>query len=332
MGTLDALATPASPPVPRARDAVPIASVQPGGGFCFGLERAWGRWRRAWLRTLRPGYVRRMAALRQGECPGCPHDIIDPRDLAPVRNVCGFRFAEADDAFRWRDRLGLARRGLAEIVCATLGCGALIAACAALAAWLGHWAPLLPAAALLVLWSQMVWFFRDPTRAIPDDPHALLAPADGRITDVEEVADPDFPGGRAFRVSIYLSPWDVHLNRMPRTARVVRTRYFPGEFVTARRADSIVRNEQLWVDLEEPDGRPVRVKQVSGALARRIVCWLRPGETVVAGERFGLIKYGSRTDVLVPADPAPEPAVRVGDRVQAGRTVLCRFPAARGPA
>src|SRR5438132_1507514 len=93
------------------------ASVQPGGGFCIGLELAWGRWRRRYLRRFRPGYVRRMAKLRQGDCPGCMHDIIDSRDLKFCRNVCGYWFKRDDDRFRWRDRLRLARAGFAEIVC-----------------------------------------------------------------------------------------------------------------------------------------------------------------------------------------------------------------------
>src|SRR5438093_4391426 len=93
-----------------------INSIQPGGGFCMELELAWGRLRRAWLRRFRPGYVRRMAELRQGQCPNCPHDITDPRDLKYWRNVCGYWFRPEDDPFRWRDRLGLARMGLAELI------------------------------------------------------------------------------------------------------------------------------------------------------------------------------------------------------------------------
>src|SRR5687767_12128844 len=91
------------PPLSLARKPT---SVQPGGGWCMSLELAWGRLRRAWLRRVRSGYVRRMAELRQGECPGCPHDIVDPRDLKYIRNVCGYWFRPEDDRFGWRDRLG----------------------------------------------------------------------------------------------------------------------------------------------------------------------------------------------------------------------------------
>src|SRR5262245_36037722 len=106
----------ATPEPDLSAPPAPLPSSQPGGGLCMRLELAWGRWRRAWLRRVRPGYVRRMAALRQGHCPDCPHDIIDPRDLKYARTSCGYRFRPEDDPFRWRDRLGLARAGLAEVV------------------------------------------------------------------------------------------------------------------------------------------------------------------------------------------------------------------------
>jgi phosphatidylserine decarboxylase len=297
--------------------------AQPGGGFCVRLELAWGRCRRACLRRLFPGYVRRMADLRQGDCPNCPHDIIDPRDLKYARPACGFWFRVRDDSFAWRDQLGFARAGLAELLLfslAALALGAGLTA-AALLVHAAFWAPL---AVVLLGWLFVVWFFRDPERVIPDDPAALLSPADGTVTHVEEVDEPDFPGGRTLRISIFLSVFNVHVNRVPRISRVTRVRYFPGAFLDARKADSARRNEQLWLDLEEPDGRPLRVKQISGAIARRIVCWLRAGDTLEAGQRFGMIKFGSRTDVLLPAGDAVEVCVRVGDRVRGGSTVLLR--------
>src|SRR5262249_3531477 len=101
---------------PAERCAVPMTSTQPGGGFCMGLELAWGRFRRGLLRRFRPGYVRAMLAKRQGSCDNCPHDIIDLRDLKFYRNVCGYWFRDEDDRFQWRSRLRLARAGLAELV------------------------------------------------------------------------------------------------------------------------------------------------------------------------------------------------------------------------
>jgi phosphatidylserine decarboxylase len=300
------------------------ASVQPGGGFCMSLELAWGRLRRALLRRFRPGYVRRMADKRQGHCPGCPHDIIDPRDLKYVRNVCGYWFRPEDDRFRWRSRLGLARAGLAEVVFFSLlylAASLLLGAAGAVV----HWAFWLPLPLLFILWLEVPFFFRDPERRIPTDPAAVVSPADGTVTHMGEVEDADFPGGRAFRVGIFLSVFNVHVNRVPHAGRVVALRYIPGAFLDARHPECPVRNEQLWIDLEEgTPPRRFRVKQISGAIARRIVCWLRPGEEVKTGERFGMIKFGSRTELLLPPAEVKEVLVKVGDKVKGGATVLLR--------
>ncbi len=310
-------------PVP-SRTAAPITSTQPGGGFCLGLELAWGRCRRALLRRCRPGYVRRMAALRQGHCPDCPHDIIDPRDLKFYRNVCGYWFSPLDDAFRWRDRLGVARAGLAEL----LFFSAIFAALTALFIGLGLVQPLLLLALLVVLpgWLFVISFFRDPNRVIPTDADALLSPADGTVTDAGEVADADFPGGRAFRVGIFLSLFNVHVNRNARGGRVVGLHYYPGEYLDARSSECGVRNEQFWIDVADGQtGVLLRTKQIAGAVARRIVCWLRPGEEVKAGERLGMIKFGSRTEVYLPVEAVKEVLVKVGDAVKGGSTILLRM-------
>jgi phosphatidylserine decarboxylase len=300
----------------------PLLSVQPGGGFCYNLELAWGRFRRMILRRLFPGYVRTMAMKRQGACPDCPHDIVDPRDLKYTRNVCGYWWRAEDDPYAWRGRLGFARYGLAEMLVFTLGfllIGGLFATLAIEIHWL-FWVPI---AAVLLVWLEILWFFRDPKRAIPADADALVSPADGTVTNVEEVDEPEF--GRALRISIFLSVFNVHVNRLPRAGRITNVRYFPGAFLDARNPDSAVRNEQLWIDMEEADtDRPIRVKQISGAIARRIVCWLKAGDAVQKGERLGMIKFGSRTDVLIPAGQAREVCVKVGDKVQGGTTILLR--------
>jgi len=256
-------------------------SVQPGGGLCMRIELAWGKWRRSLLRRFRPGYVRRMLEKRQGECPECPHDIIDPRDLKFCRNVCGYWFHPQDDRFQWRGQLGFARAGLAELVLFSLVLLPLMAV-AASGALLWHWVLWLPFAVALLTWLEVVWFFRDPERTIPADPLALVSPA---------------------------------------------LRYFPGAFLDARRAESARRNEQLWIDLQaiNPANQLVRVKQISGAIARRIVCWLKLGEEVKKGERLGMIKFGSRTDVLIAAGQLVAVQVKVGDMVHGGATVLLRF-------
>ena len=301
------------------------ACVQPGGGRCMAIELAWGHWRRFVLRTTRPGYVRAMQAKRQGDCPNCQHNVIDPRDLKYFRNVCGFWFRPEDDPFQWRDRLGFARYGLAELLILSL-CFFVLTGAAAIAASLVHWGFWLVVAVLVPVWLEIVWFFRDPERTIPPDLGAVVSPADGTVTNVEEVAEPDFPGGRALRISIFLSIFNVHVNRMPCDAAVTDVRYFPGAFLDARNPDSAVRNEQLWIDAALPgSGVPLRVKQISGAIARRIVCWLKPGDQLQRGVRIGMIKFGSRTDLLLPAGQTAEVCVKVGDAVRGGVTVLLKL-------
>jgi phosphatidylserine decarboxylase len=181
-------------------------------------------------------------------------------------------------------------------------------------------------AATWLLIAEVVWFFRDPPRFVPTDPAALVSPADGTVSHVETVDDADFPGDRAVRVSIFLSIFNVHVNRVPRTGRVTGIRYFRGAYLDARHADCAARNEQLWIDLiDAATGHPIRVKQIAGAIARRIVCTLKPSDEIKAGERFGMIKFGSRTDVLVPASADVEVFVKVGDKVKGASTVLMRL-------
>jgi len=302
--------------------------VQPGGvGFFVRCELAWGRVRRWYLRRFRAGYVARWRQLRQGDCPGCPHEIIDPRDLKFVRNVCGYWFPRGDDVYARRENLGFARWGYAELVGFTaifLLLGGLFLVAGYLLPQLA-WLFMIIYAVSWLLIAEVVWFFRDPRRVVPTDPAALVSPSDGTVTHVETVEDSDFPGGRALRVSIFLSIFNVHVNRVPRTGRVTDVRYFRGEYLDARHADCAARNEQLWIDMTDAaTGQPIRVKQIAGAIARRIVCVLKPGEEVRAGERFGMIKFGSRTDVLVPPETAKEVLVKVGDKVCGAKTILIR--------
>jgi phosphatidylserine decarboxylase len=177
----------------------------------------------------------------------------------------------------------------------------------------------------ILLWLFVVSFFRDPQRIIPTDTDALVSPADGTVTHVETIDEPDFTGNPALRISIFLSVFNVHVNRVPRSGTVTAVRYFRGEYLDARHAECQLRNEQLWLDMEDKlTRRPIRVKQISGAIARRIVCKLKAGDEVAAGERFGMIKFGSRTDVIIPAAMAKEVLVKVGDKVRGGSTTLMR--------
>jgi phosphatidylserine decarboxylase len=298
-------------------------SVQPGGfGFFVRCELAWGRLRRGLLRRFFPGYVDRWGKLRRGECPDCCHDVIDPRDLKFVQNVCGHYFRREDDRFAYRERLGFARYGYAELVGFTVILLSLAAICGWLAVALSS-VFLAPLAITVLLWLFVVSFFRDPSRRIPVDADALVSPADGTVTHVETIDDPEI--GSVVRVSIFLSIFNVHVNRAPRAGRVTAVRYYHGEYLDARHADCHVRNEQLWVDFaDSATGQALRVKQISGAIARRIVCALKPGDEVAAGDRYGMIKFGSRTDVLLPASIAKEMIVKVGDKVRGGKTILLR--------
>ncbi|MFM7148824.1 MAG: phosphatidylserine decarboxylase [Gemmataceae bacterium] len=151
----------------------------------------------------------------------------------------------------------------------------------------------------------------------------MVSPADGVITHLEEVQEPGLAGDRHLRISIFLSVFNVHVNRIPRSGTLRRTAYYPGEYLDARDQQSAVRNEQLWLDFEDDQlGFPFRVKQIAGAIARRIVFWVREGELLSVGTRFGMIKFGSRTDVLLPANRVAEIKVRVGQAVKGGKDVL----------
>ena len=160
-------------------------------------------------------------------------------------------------------------------------------------------------------------FFRDPERRTPDQPGAVVAPADGQVMDVAEVDDPWV--GSAIRMSIFLSPLDVHVNRAPVTGLVASVEYAAGWFKAAYKAEASEVNERCTVSLEGDSAR-VAVRQIAGVLARRIVCRARPGDKLERGERYGLIRFGSRTDLLVPR--TTEIRVRVGDRVRGGESTM----------
>ncbi|MSR31302.1 MAG: phosphatidylserine decarboxylase family protein [Gemmataceae bacterium] len=300
----------------------PIESIQPGGGYFFELEKSWHRCRRFFLRLFFPGHVKKMAGLRFGECPGCPHDIIDSRDLKHYSNVCGFSFPPATDPYAWRKNLWFARPGIMELLCFS----AVMLPLAALTAALGQfhhpgwWAP---SAVVCVFWLFIVSFFRNPPRKIPSDPSLAVSPADGVVSHLEEVDEPGM--GKMFRVSVFLSVFNVHVNRSPVAGVVRQALYFPGEFLDARDQQCSRRNEQLWLDLETAEGYTVRVKQIAGAIARRIVCQVGPGHPLQRGELYGMIKFGSRTDFLIPLERVGEVRVRVGSKVSGGSTILMKL-------
>jgi phosphatidylserine decarboxylase len=165
------------------------------------------------------------------------------------------------------------------------------------------------------------FFFRDPERELPSDPDAVVSPADGRVI-VAGGAEPSAPSGCWQQVSIFLSPLDVHINRSPVDGRTTRVEYRPGRFLPAYDSEAGVVNDrnEIWID---HDGELVVCRQVAGVLARRVVCRLAPGDAVRAGDRLGLMKFGSRFDVFLPE--RAEVLVTVGDRVRAGETVIARL-------
>lgn len=165
-------------------------------------------------------------------------------------------------------------------------------------------------------------FYRDPERVGPSDPTLFLSPADGVVTDIAEVDEPHYLGGRALRIGIFLSPLNVHVNRVPVAGRVEYVQHFPGKCLPATGAGCIEENEALLLGLRTDLGLQIGLRQVTGALARSIVCAARPGDRLERGQRYGMIKLGSRTELLVPANAGFQPAVAVGDAVRGGETVL----------
>ncbi|HEV3339129.1 MAG TPA: phosphatidylserine decarboxylase [Pirellulales bacterium] len=294
-----------------------LISVQPGGGVCYSIELAWGRWRRRWLRTFRPAYVRRMAEKMRGSAEGAPHEILDPRDLKYCRNLCTAEWN--NDPFSWRGRLGFARWGLAEL---QLIGYPLLAVTISLAYWWWYLA-MVPGVVL----GLIVWFFRDPPRRVPQQPGLIVAPADGTISEVTRLEHDDFVGGPAVKIGIFLSIFNVHINRVPAAVRVIRLKYGPGLFLDARDPDSRMLNENMWIGLEEdvPPHRKLVVRQIAGLFARRIVCNLRPGETVARGHKFGMIKLGSRTELILPDEDGLELLTAVGQKVAAGKDVVAKY-------
>jgi phosphatidylserine decarboxylase len=247
--------------------------------------------------------------------------VIDGRDLKIFKNVASCWFDAEDDRHAWRGRLGVARAGLCELV--LIGGGSLVAAILlGSGAWTPWWLGIPPA----LLAAFTVYFFRDPERVIPDAPAALVSPADGVVVDIEEAPDDPFIGGPTVKIGIFLSVFNVHVNRSVTSGKILRLEYERGEFLNAQRPESATANERMTigiVDLEAPHRRYV-LRQIVGMIARRIVCEIRPGQLVRRGERIGMIKFGSRTELVALRDGL-DLLVRVGDRVRGGATVLARY-------
>ena len=195
--------------------------------------------------------------------------------------------------------------------------GALLAAI--LVGTLASWAYSAP---LFILAAFFVFFFRDPDRSVTDSPAVVLSPADGRVMVAGPVTQQTVPPGEWKQISIFLSPMDVHVNRIPVGGRVTKVQYHPGRFLPAYKAEAGDMNEYTEVAIDH-FGQTIVFRQIVGILARRIVCRAREGDLVKAGDRFGVMKFGSRMDIFLPKTAAI--LVQPGEKVVAGITVIARL-------
>ena len=309
-----------------------ITSIQPGGGDVMEVELAWGRLRRWYLKTFRKGYIEEMACVRRGTENKAPIEILDPRDLKFYRNLGGYAWDKKDDPFAWRDQIPFARPGLAEL----LVYGFLSFGWAGITAWILTRFVLptgvqvlgwLAFTTLTVIGILIVWFFRNPHRRIPEGDNLVVSPADGKLVLIEKIPHDEYIGGPAVKFGIFLSIFNVHTNRTPIASRIVKIAYFKGKYLNALKPESAQVNEKLELSIQGTQApyRPMIVRQMAGAIARRIVCWVRPNEELMSGSLFGMIKFGSRTELVLPDEPGLEIVAKIGEAVQGGSTLLARY-------
>lgn len=299
-----------------------LTTIQPGGGVVMSMELAWGRVRRRLLRMFRPGYVKAMASKRQGERGSLPFEPVDPRDLKFYQNQETYWWDPSDDRFKWRDQLPFVRAGLAELI--VLGGGFLLLALLGFLMW-----PPLVVPPLIVA-GLVAWFFRNPQREAPSLPGTVVSPADGKLVQIDTIEDPEL--GTCIQFGIFLSIFNVHANRASLPGRVIAVRYRPGKFLNALRPESARENENLDIVLvetvdeqTEQEPRKFRIRQITGQFARRIVCWVRPGSILERGQMYGMIKLGSRTELIIPSEDALEITAKIGDTIRAGSTTLATY-------
>jgi len=187
----------------------------------------------------------------------------------------------------------------------------------AVSAWCLSWS--IP---LWIIFIFVVQFFRDPAREIPQDADAVLSPADGKVIKVERAQDP-YGEREAILVSVFMNVFNVHSNRSPVDGRVEKIRYFPGKFVNADLDKASAENERNAVVLTTRDGQTVTFVQVAGLIARRILCYIKEGDVLSRGQRYGFIRFGSRVDVYLPLSATVK--VSIGDKVSATETILARL-------
>lgn len=210
----------------------------------------------------------------------------------------------------------IAREGLYFILIGMAATAALIAAAARYDSKLAFGASL--ALGLLTLFT--VFFFRDPERRFAPQDNILVSPADGKVIGIDTVPNHPFIGGPAVKISIFLSVFDVHINRIPADGKIDFVKYNPGKFFAAFEDKASEANEQTEIGMTAVSGQRLVFKQIAGLIARRIVCRLHPGDRAVAGDRFGMIRFGSRTELFVPADTKLE--ISLGQHLAGGKSVI----------
>lgn len=214
----------------------------------------------------------------------------------------------------------IAKEGLKEIAIATIVLGLASIG----AGWI-FWPLSIP---FFIVWCWVISFFRDPERRRTFAPGDLCSPADGTITEITELPHHPDVGGPAIRIGMFLSLFNVHINRMPCAGRIQRIDYKPGEFLDARHPQSGERNESntLVIEPDSPMPGPIVVRQVAGLVARRIICRAKVGDHVGMAERIGLIKFGSRTELVIPQRADTRVTVTIGEKVRGAWTVLANQP------
>lgn len=198
--------------------------------------------------------------------------------------------------------------------------------CLGLAGVLLHLVPGMAAIPFALL-AFVLWFFRDPERTATGDDLDMVSPADGVVADIQTLDDPDV-GARCVRIGVFLSVFDVHVNRVPCAGRVVARNRRQGKCLDARDPRCIDENQAVTIVLERDDGRRLGLRQITGLIARRIVCPVEAGDRFERGERYGMIHFGSRTELIVPEADMDDVRVAVGQRVKGGETLIARLHAA----
>ncbi len=186
--------------------------------------------------------------------------------------------------------------------------------------FLDHWISYLIVTTVFILWAIVIYFFRDPERTPPEGDNLIISPADGKVVLIKEIEEDIYIKGSATQVSIFLSPLDVHVNRNPISGKLEYLKYHPGKYLMAWDENASNLNERADFGVLHSSGTKLFFKQITGFLARRIVYHIKEGDHLVVGERFGMMKFGSRMDIIVPDNV--EISVKVGDRIWAGTSIL----------